>query len=224
VLPFLNGIALFITSPPYNQRINRFGKSGIHAETNWVNRITTSYIDDMDESTYQSVQVSVLNACWDAAANDGSLFYNHKIRWRDTVPIFPMQWIGQTRWIPRQELVWARDGSVVQNAGMFPPSDERIFWLRKHSWKWKRHDTKWLSVWKIAAASNTKHPVAFPEEIPRRAILCCSDEQDICCDPFGGSGTVSAVAKVLGRKCISIEIEERYCEIAANRLRQEVLF
>lgn len=43
------------------------------------------------------------------------------------------------------------------------------------------------------------------------------------CDPFLGSGTTALACKELGLSCIGIEIEERYCEIAVNRLRQEVL-
>ncbi len=79
-------------------------------------------------------------------------------------------------------------------------------------------------------------PVAQPGDRPKnghpmsRALVhqafivnWCSDPEEIIADPFCGSGTSLVAAKNAGRKAIGIEIEERYCEIAAKRLSQEVM-
>lgn len=66
------------------------------------------------------------------------------------------------------------------------------------------------------------HPTQKPVVLMRWCLKLAPDAKLIL-DPFMGSGTTLRAAKDLGRKAIGIEIEERYCEIAANRLRQEVL-
>jgi site-specific DNA-methyltransferase (adenine-specific) len=67
------------------------------------------------------------------------------------------------------------------------------------------------------------HPCPKTLTFWKRLVTAFTDECDTILDPFMGSGTTLRAAKDLGRKAIGIEIEERYCEIAANRLRQEVL-
>ena len=65
------------------------------------------------------------------------------------------------------------------------------------------------------------HPYQKPEELVRQIIEL--SQFDLILDPFLGSGTTAYCAKKLNRKCIGIEIEEKYCEIAAKRCSQTVM-
>lgn len=67
------------------------------------------------------------------------------------------------------------------------------------------------------------HPGYTPKPIFDRAITLLSAVSTVVLDPFCGTGTSLRAAKDLGRKAIGIEIEERYCEIAAKRMSQSVL-
>jgi site-specific DNA-methyltransferase (adenine-specific) len=66
------------------------------------------------------------------------------------------------------------------------------------------------------------HPTQKPVELLRDLIGKCPPLAEVV-DPFMGSGSTLRAAKDCGRTAIGIEIEERYCEVAAKRMAQEVL-
>lgn len=82
----------------------------------------------------------------------------------------------------------------------------------------------WNGMIRAGEARGVKrvHPTQKPLELLTWCINLSGDVQTIL-DPFLGSGTTARAAKDLGRKCVGIEREEKYCEIAARRLSQEVL-
>jgi len=73
------------------------------------------------------------------------------------------------------------------------------------------------------AAEKNGHPCPKPIDQWKWLINRASLEGELIVDPFLGSGTTARACKDLNRRCIGIEIEERYCEISAKRLSQGVL-
>lgn len=70
---------------------------------------------------------------------------------------------------------------------------------------------------------NRDHPHEKPVSLLRDLLRKCHPDEWVALDPFMGVGTTLQAATDLGMRAIGIEVEERYCEIAAQRCSQEVL-
>lgn len=99
---------------------------------------------------------------------------------------------------------------------------ERGFTLSEAEMAWTTRD----NVIRVFDAHRSdvgrQHPTQKPISLMRWCIGFFPDAQTVL-DPFMGSGTTLRAAKDLGRKAIGIEIEEKYCEIAARRMSQEAM-
>ena len=214
ILPELpdESIDLGITSPPFN--LGNTHHTG--------NKHHKAYEDDLPESYYQANQIVILDRLYAVIRDDGSLWYQHKNRIKDGLSITPYRWILNSAWLVKQEIIW-RNGSQNFDKIRFYPMTERLYWLAKRS------DTKLINTinkhddWHIEpVGSGGEHTRAFPGEMVNNILMCFPDAINII-DPFLGSGTTAYCAKKLNRKCIGIEIEEKYCEIAAKRCSQSVM-
>jgi site-specific DNA-methyltransferase (adenine-specific) len=108
-------------------------------------------------------------------------------------------------------------------------SDLRYFKYKIHS-RWrpimlfmngKPQGNQWMPD--VVKSTRRKADHVWQEGIEPSELCVKRLSQDSVLDPFLGSGTTAVAAKKLNRKCIGIEIEEKYCEIAANRCRQMVM-
>ena len=72
--------------------------------------------------------------------------------------------------------------------------------------------------WYFNGAKQDKHLAMFPEELPKRLIKMFSFPQETVLDPFMGSGTTAAVAKVLGRNSIGYEINSDFIPLIKSRI------
>lgn len=123
----------------------------------------------------------------------------------------------------RALLVWDKGGHAGMGDLSIPwkPNFEDIYIIGE-GFQGKR-ESGVLSGYHVPAneAAGRVHPHQKPSNLMEALIAKCPP--GVVADPFAGSGSTLVAAKSLGRKSIGVELEEKYCEIIANRLSQEVL-
>jgi DNA modification methylase len=120
-------------------------------------------------------------------------------------------------------LVWDKENGANSFA------DAELAWtnykcaVRLKRYRWNGYIRGALSGKAAIEAEPRYHPTQKPLAVMSWAISLCPDKPTSVLDPFMGSGTTLRACKDLGIRAVSIEREEKYCEIAARRLRQQTL-
>ena len=116
-------------------------------------------------------------------------------------------------------LVWDKRAGLEGMGDKWPMSEAELAWTHVQG-RGSTCRMRWSGMIRPIEEKPRWHPTQKPVGLMR---WCLERLDGVACDPYMGSGTTLRAAKDLGRKAIGIEIEERYCEIAAKRLAQEVL-
>ena len=204
VLPFVGPADLILTDPPFSDRTHDNAKS---------NRGRGHGNKAIDFAAISQVFTLCGSLCcgWIVAFLDWRHIYNLE----DTTP---------EPWEFMRFGVWVKTNPMPQISADRPANGwDGIAYLRhaeaKPGWSGGGRHGNYVGPVVTDGAHPTQKPVGFLQVTIQRF----TDRGDAVLDPFMGSGTTLVAAKNLGRKAIGIEIEERYCEIAAQRCSQGVL-
>lgn len=162
----------------------------------------------------------------------GQIFCDKDTSARDQVldlfPSIPKIVFGSRKCDPpsgtRMVLVWDKGAALGMGALDLPwkPSSEEIYIIgRGFSGIRDESNVLYFPPVQSMAKNGRVHPNEKPVGLLKKLLL--KSPGITVLDPFAGSGTTGRAAKDLGRKSTLIEIEEKYCEIAAKRMAQEVL-
>lgn len=220
VLPELSGIGGVVTDPPYSSGGAFRGDRIQNTVAKYVQSGTEAYRpefagDTRDQRSFAAWCTLWLNGCR-AASVAGAVLASF-IDWRQIPTLTDAVQGGG--WIWRGLATWWKPGIRMQRARFSSSAEYVIYGTNGEVLD---HNGAPQNVFRCAPAPDKQHIAEKPLQVMHWVLSVVPPGVTIL-DPFMGSGTTLHAAKDLGFKCVGIEVDERYCEIAAQRLSQGVL-
>jgi site-specific DNA-methyltransferase (adenine-specific) len=177
-----------------------------------------------------------LAACYRVLKPTGTIWVSGTLHVYPSVG-FAMQELGYRI---LNDIIWEKP-APPPNLGCrcFTHSTEVILWATKakkgkdkytfnyEAMKAENGGKQMKNVWKMPAPGKDekrsgKHPTQKPVALVVRCLRASTNEDDLVCDPFSGSGTTGVAALMLNRRFIGCEMDEKYASIAARRLSSSI--
>ncbi len=209
ILPELPKADLLLTDPPYLQSKSGGGLIG--------RRETYQRIQSLSDFDPKWLCEQLSTVCKSA---HGYIFCSKNL-------LCPYISVAETRGWGWDILVYAKNNPMPAKNNKYLTDAEFIIFFREPGKCYFNNDAPYENYFKVkrvnCSPSEFGHPTEKEIAVLKSMILVSTRPDDLVIDPYLGSGTLLRAAKDLGRKAIGIEIEEKYCEIAAKRMSQEVL-
>ena len=211
ILPGLEPVNLVLTDPPYELADSRPGNSIFGASLKKFD--SAAYRDIISGFDHKAVFAQLANLC--------NPF--HSFCFCSNKQISKLMHYGELTGYYTTLLVWNKINSAPFANGVWRGDAEFCVHMRASGAYFEGNAEIKRKVVQLPIVANQVHPTEKPIELVKKYIEIGSSACCTILDPFMGSGTTLRAAKDLNRKAIGIEIEEKYCEIAATRMSQEVL-
>ena len=224
--------AAVVTSPPYNlghtNPASKSGPGGVARAGRWRGSYD-GHADALPPDEYVAYHRAVLDELLRVLRPDGLIWYTHSRRPRfdpDGQPALVDRVLGG--FPVRCEIIWDKGGPGVGFCAPPPPSGayyptpgyETVFLLAPGKGALlKRELAAAGNVWRIARERVAGHPAPFPVALAARCIEATLAPGPVL-DPFCGSGSALVAAARAGRDGLGVELSERYCGLARERLGQ----
>jgi site-specific DNA-methyltransferase (adenine-specific) len=227
ILPSIGKVDAVVTDPPYSsggmyrsdRAVATNNKYQISHETTRTYGAFSG--DNRDQRSFEKWVDGWASQCLRLVPEGGGLAVF--IDWRNVASIVDA--IQIAGWVYRGLTPWHKGTDLRPNKGWFRRNVEFVVWGSAGPLACgPRTDGDCYDGLFVARVNDgdkqhqTGKPVALMQQ-----ILSVRPEWLVYLDPFTGSGSTLVAAKSIGKRAIGIEIEERYCEIAANRCRQMVM-
>lgn len=117
-------------------------------------------------------------------------------------------------------IVWDK---VLKNDLGVRIAEAELAWTRGVLTRTRSFRHLWSGAFRASERGTAYHPCQKPVALMGWIVRLVTQTVDTVVDPYAGSGSTLVAAKVEGRKAVGCELDERYCELIAQRLSQEVL-
>jgi len=116
-----------------------------------------------------------------------------------------------------RQIIWVKP-SLIMGHGDFHWRHELCFygWVQGNRARWFG-DRKQDTVWEVGRENDNIHPTQKPVELFKRPMLYNTKKDEICAEPFAGSGTQYIAAEETLRTCYGMEIDPHYCDVILQR-------
>lgn len=221
IVPQLGMFDLVLTDPPYEKEAHTLKRRLLRASLGNGRRessIEALEFSAITEETRDLISKEFCRVCsgWILVFCQAEAISN----WRDSLQA------GGSKF--KRAMIWVKPDGMPQFNGEGPAQGYESIataWNGASRSKWNGGGRKGVFIINKGEGNKgrNQHQTQKPIKLMTQLITLFSNEGETILDAFAGSCTTARAAKDLGRKCVCIELEERYCEIGAKRMQQEVL-